>query len=183
MDYAEFRKNIVKAKGQHNFKVRDSNGTKEAWRWIKKNKWLNIGQPVTEREFGLIIKTINLYLQDQLLQGKDSVLPHRMGRIEIRKFKTTIAYRDGKLITNLPVDWEKTMKLWYEDKEAYKNRQLVRHEMKDRFTIYYNKHLALFKNKVFYQFSPTRAFKKRLAQSILNKGIDAPLLGKKYELR
>ena len=87
MELGEFRKKVLKAEEKkHHFKITNSNGIKEAWRWIKKNKWLDIGQPITELELGTIVKTINLTLRDQLLDGKDILLPHRMGRIEIRKF-------------------------------------------------------------------------------------------------
>ena len=182
MNYNDFRKTVVKAEGKHNFRVTNSNGTKEAWRWIKKNKWLNIGQPITERELGLIVKAINSTLQDQILQGKDANLPCRMGRLEIRKFESNVKLIDGKLVTNLPVNWEKTLHLWHEDEEAYKKRLLVRYEGRERFTIYYNKAPALYTNKTFYQFIPTRRFKKRLKHKILNEGLDALLLGKKNEL-
>ena len=32
---------------------------------------------------------------------------------------------DGKLKTNLPIDWNKTLELWYEDEESYKNKTLI----------------------------------------------------------
>ncbi len=182
MSYNGFKNDVLKVVGSHKFKVTNSNGTKEAWRWIKKNKWLDIGQPITEREFGQIVKAINSSFQDQLLQGKDITLPHRMGRIEIRKFNTTIRFENSKLITNLPINWKSTLKLWYEDEEAYRKKSLIRHESKEIFTIYYNKNLALFKNKTFYKFIPTRAFKIKLKQKVLNRDIDALLLGRKHEL-
>lgn len=177
MEYSDFRKKIVKA-GSHKFKVTNSNGTKEAWRWIKKNKWLNIGQPITEREFGLIIKTINQTLQDQLLEGKDIKLPHQMGRIEVRKFNGEVKFKDGKLHTTLPIDWERTLKLWYEDEECYKNRTLVRFEDREIFSIFYNRNMAKYNNKSFYQFIPTRTLKKRLKQKIDSGNFDALLLKK-----
>jgi hypothetical protein len=183
MSYSDFKKKIIKANENHNFTVTNSNGTKNAWRWIKKNKWLDIGQEVTEREFGLIIKAINQTLQDQLISGKDVTFPHRMGRLEIRKFKAAIEFRDGKLVTNLPVDWERTLKLWYEDSESHKAKTLVRYESPERFTIYYNRDKALYNNKSFYQFIPTRVIKRRLKDRIAAGNYDALLLGKKNGIR
>lgn len=182
MDYKEFRKKLIKAEGTHKFKITHSHTTKEAWRWVKKNKWLNIKQPITEREFGYIIKSINLYFQEQLLEGKDVKFPYRMGRLEIRKYNPYVTFKNGKLKTSLPIDWKKTIELWYEDKEAYNKKTIVRQEAKEGFIIYYNKILAMFNNKSFYQFIPTRAFKKKLYNKILTEGFDALLLKKKDEL-
>lgn len=182
MEYSDFRKKVLKAEEKHHFKVTNSNGTKEAWRWIKKNKWLDIGQPITEREFGLIVKAINLSLQDKLLEGKDVVLPNRMGRLEIRKFRAKVDYKDGKVITTLPIDWKSTLKLWSEDEECHKLKTLIRYENSEIFEIYYNKEYANYNNKSFYKFIPTRTFKKRLKQKILNGGFDALLLNKNNEL-
>lgn len=183
MELSEFRKKVLKAEEKkHHFKITNSNGIKEAWRWIKKNKWLDIGQPITELELGTIVKTINATLQDQLLEGKDILLPHKMGRIEIRKFLAKIDYKDGKLVTNLPIDWKKTIDLWWEDEECCKSKTLIRYENIERFAIYYNKHFANFNNKSFYKFVPTRTLKKRLKQQIMSGRFDALLLSKNYEL-
>ena len=183
MELDEFRKKVVKAEEKkHHFSVTNSNGTKEAWRWIKKNKWLNIGQPITELQLGTIIKAVNLTLQDQLLNGKDITFPNRMGRLEIRKFKAKIQYKDNKLVTNLPVDWKRTINLWWEDSESRELKTLVRYEDSERFAVYFNKEYANFANKSFYKFTPTRPLKKRLRDKIINGEFDALLLGKKNEL-
>lgn len=42
-----------------------------------------------------------------------------MGRLEIRKYDASISYRNNKLVTNLPIDWDRTLKLWAEDEESY----------------------------------------------------------------
>lgn len=182
MDYNDFRKTVLKTEGKHHFTVTNSHGIREAWRWLKKNKWLGL-QPISEKDFGEIIKVFHQTLQDQLLQGKIVRLPHRMGCLEIRKYETSIQYKGGKLKTNLPVNWGATLKLWYEDKEAHDNKTLVRFENKNTFIIYYNKTTVAFNNKSFYQFIPTRVLKKKLKQRIAKGDFDAPLLKKKYELR
>lgn len=176
MEYSEFRKRVVKAEGEHHFEVTNSYGTKEAWRWLKKNKWLDLPEPVTEREFGLIIKVINLTLRDHLLNCRDIELPHRMGRIEIRKFKAKLGIKDGKVITTLPPDWGRTLELWYEDKDSFENKTLVRFEELERFSFFYNKTKANFNNKSFYRFIPSRILKKELKQRIVNGTMDAFLL-------
>lgn len=183
MDYNEFRKRLLKVEGEkHHFEVTNSYGTKEAWRWLKKNKWLDLDEPVTERQFGLIIKAINNTLRDQLLNGKDIDLPHKMGRIEIRKFKAKMDIKEGKLVTNLPPDWKRTIDLWCEDPESYEAKTLVRYEDINRFMVYYDKNRATYNNKSFYRFIPVRPLKKELKERIINGSIDAFLLQRKDEI-
>lgn len=179
MDLGEFRKRTLKVEGnKHIFKVTDSYGTKSAWRWIKKNKWLDIGQPITELQLGKIIKAINNTLQDQLLEGRDITFPNKMGRLEIRKYDATLKVVDNKVVTSLPVDWKRTLELWWEDEDSHKKKTLVRFEGRERFAIYYNREFANYNNKSFYKFIPARTLKKRLRNKIVNEGFDALLLGK-----
>ena len=180
-DYNEFRAKTIGLFGKKHFKISNSYGTKQAWRWLRKNKWLDIGQPITEHDFGAIIKAVNLALKDRLFKGHDIHLPERMGKIEIRKYSTKIRIKDGKMRTNLPVNWSRTLKLWYSDEEAKKSKFLVRQEPKQLFTIYYNKSIANYNNQAFYQFTPNRTFKKELSDKVNNDEIDAFLISK-YEL-
>ena len=181
MEDREIRKRVLKM-NKRKFKVTNSNGIKEAWRWIKKNKWLNIGCPISEKDFGIIVKAINLSLQDQLLDGKDILFLNRMGRVEVRRYKAKVELKDGRVVTNLPIDWKKTKELWAEDKEAEQNKTLIRYENPNVFSIYYNKSYANYANKGFYQFTPTRTLKKRLGDKILTGRFDALLLEKRNEL-
>lgn len=88
MEYDDFRKRTLKAEEKkHHFKVTNSYGNKEAWRWIKKNKWLDIGEPLTEREFGAIIKAINKHLQDQLLSVRMYLSLIEWGDLKLESLK------------------------------------------------------------------------------------------------
>lgn len=174
--FDDFRVRILKASTPKVFKVRNSNGNKKAWRWLKKNKWLNLGQPITEREFGIIVKTINKCLVDKLLEGHDINLPCGMGRIELRKYNPKLEYKDGKVETTIPVNWLDTLKLWYEDKEAMDNKLLIKREYKPLFKIRYNKEKCKYKNQIFYQFKANREVRKKLSEKINNNQIDAFLI-------
>ena len=178
MDYQEFRLRVTRGNGTRTHKATNSYGTKQAWRWLRKNKWLDLGQPITERQFGLIIKAIHKALKDQLLSCQDIDFPNRMGKIELRKFATKVEFKDGKLVTNLPVDFDKTIRLWYEDEEAHKNKTVVRFEAREGFKIRYDKSMANYNNKIFYEFLPNKELKRELSIKIKNGEIDAFLLAK-----
>lgn len=175
MTYEEFRVGTLKAnQKKHHFKVNNSYGIKDAYRWCIKHK--QIDKSISEKDFRVIINSLNQSLQDQLLQGRDINLPERMGRIEVRKYPTYVGLEDGKIKTNLSVDWDKTLRLWFEDKEAYENKTLIRCETKEKFKIIYNKRKAMYNNKVFYEFTPTRDLRLKLKERINNQGFDALLL-------
>lgn len=169
----EFRRSILKVDKPRNHEVNRSLGVYDAYKYIRKNKWLNIGRRLTEHEFYTIIRQINNLLADELVKGKDIVLPHRLGRLELRKYDTRMSIKDGKLITNLPIDWDRTLKLWAEDEESYKERTLVKVEEKEIFKVFYNRSKANYENKTFYSFKVNRDLKRRLKQKIKDGAIDA----------
>lgn len=169
----DFRKKVLKINGPRKHKINNSVGTYSAYKWIRKNKWLDIGQPISEHNFYTIVRHINEYLAECLANGQDVTLPHRLGRLEIRKFNAKIELKDGIVKTNLPIDWDRTLKLWFEDEEAYKKRTLVRMEEKEVFKVFYNRNKANYNNKSFYSFKVNRDLKRRLKYNIKNGRIDA----------
>ena len=103
-----------------------------------------------------------------------------MGKLELRKRPTIVEFKEGKLRTNLPIDWDSTLKLWYEDEQSYKDKRLVRQETKEVFKVFYNKYRADYPNKSFYQFHINREIKKGLKHKIKNGEIDSLML---YRIR
>ena len=169
----DFMNSIKRVDKPRFHKINNSLGTYDAYKWIRKNKWCNIGRCLTEHEFYSIIRKVNDYLADSFLHGNDIKLPHRMGRLELRKYDARVTFDGEKVKTNLPIDWDKTLKLWYEDEEAYKEKTLVKVEEKEIFKVYYNKQLADYNNQVFYEFNVNRELKKRLKQRIKEGILDA----------
>lgn len=168
-----FRSSILKLNSNRKHKVTNSYTTYEAYKWIRKNKWLNIGKPLTEHEFYSIVRKINKLLGEALVNGDDVVLPCRMGRLEIRKYDANITIKDGKIKTNLPIDWNETIKLWYEDEDSYKNRTLIKAKEKELYKIFYNKNIANYPNKSFYTFNINKELKLKLKDSIKEGNIEA----------
>jgi hypothetical protein len=183
LELLEFKRRVRKLNHPRKYKVNNSLGVYDAYKWIRKNKWFNIGRPLTEHEFYSIIRKINNLLAEELLNSGDITLPQRMGNVELRKFEASIKIDDkGKVHTNLPIDWEKTLELWHEDEEAYKNKTLVKMEEQEIFKIYYNKSIANYNNRAFYEFIFNKDLKTRLKQKIKRGVIDAPLLKRKERL-
>ena len=79
---------------------------------------------------------------------------------------------DGKLKIGYPINWDKTIKLWYKDEEARKNKTLLRYEPKYIYHIKYNKYHAMYENQVFYEFDVNRFIKRALVKSINNGKTD-----------
>lgn len=172
----EFRKKVLKVDHSRNHKVKNSIGVYDIYKHIRKNKWYDIGQPITEHQFYTIIREINNVLADNLLKGNDIVFPSKMGRLEVRKFEPIIRFDNNKLTVRLPIDWDRTLKLWSEDEEAYKERTLVKMEEKEIFKVCYNKTRADFPNKGFYQLQINRDLKIALKKKIKLGNFDAFLL-------
>lgn len=173
MTYEEFKSEVLHLSNSRKHKINNSLGVYDAYKFLRKRKWIDIGRCLTEHEFYSIIRKVNDYLADSFLQGNDIKLPHRMGRIELRKYYMRVSIKNGKVKTNLSIDWDKTLKLWYEDEEAYKEKTLVKVEEKEIFKVYYNKRLADYNNQVFYEFKTNRELKKRLVQKLKEGSLDA----------
>lgn len=169
----EFRRQVLKVDRPRVHKVNNSYGVYDIYKHIRKNKWFDIGQSVTEHQFYSIIRRMNNLLADALIHGHDIKLPCRMGTIEVRKYDARISIKDGKIKTNLPIDWDRTLKLWSEDEEAYQKRTLIKMEEKEIFSVLYNKTGANYKNKSFYEFAVNRDLKRRLKQRIKSGNFDA----------
>lgn len=167
-----FRRDVLKLNQPRKHKVTGSLGVYDVYKHIRKNKWKDTGKPLTEHEFYSIIRSVNNLLADSFLCGNDIELPHRLGRIELRKYDKKISFKDGKLHTNLPIDWDRTLKLWAEDEESYISKVLVRAEENEIFKVFYNKSKANYNNKSFYEFEVNRDLKRRLKQRI-KEGLDA----------
>lgn len=172
--YKDFKSVIQGLQNTRTHKVTNSLGSYNAYKYIRKNKWFNIGRPLTEHEFYQIIRRVNNYLAEELINGNDVIFPNRMGKLELRKRNALpIIDKNGNLKVTYAIDWDNTLKLWYEDEEAFNNKTLVRLPERNIFRIKYNKNTANYNNKSFMEFQVNRNIKTRLKQKIKNNEIDA----------
>lgn len=173
MDYNEFRRIVLKLNGRRIHKIKNSYGVYDAYKYYRQNKPKDKKYILSESQYFSIIRNVNKLLSDSLLQNNDIIFPLKMGKLEIRKYQPTLKIINGKLVNSLPIDWDKTLKLWAEDQDSYSKRTLIRIEAKEIFSINYNKKNCRYNNKIFYRFKTNRSLKQRLKDLIKNNKIDA----------
>lgn len=174
MSYSEFINNLKGVSEHRHHKINNSYGVYDGFKFYRKNKPKDKKFILSESQYFSIIRDINNHLADALSQGKDINLPERMGRIELRKYKLEPRIgNDGKLIYKAPIDWDTTLKLWYEDSQAMQDKVLIKLETNESFRVLYNKSKALFTNKSFYMLHINRELKKKISKAANEGKIDA----------
>ena len=135
-DYLNFINSIKRINESRVHKVKNSYGVYDGFKYYRKNKPKEHKYVLNESQYFSIIRKVNKLLGEELINGEDVTLPYRLGRLEIRKYNAKIVIDGKKIRTNLPIDWDRTLKLWYEDKESYKNKTLIKVEEKEIYKIY-----------------------------------------------
>lgn len=173
-DLINFKRKILKVEGPRNHKIRNSLGVYDAYKYYRKNKPKLKEYILTESQYFSIIRNINNILFKELSKGGEINLPHFLGTLELRKYDKVIRIDDkGKVHTNLPIDWDKTLKLWFEDEDSKNNKVLVRLEVDELYKLIYNKTSAKYENKSFYDFKFNKDLRRALKQNIKDGLVDA----------
>lgn len=174
MTLKEFSAGVRKVKSTHVHKITNSYGTYDFYKFYRKIKPKEKKYILTESEYFAIIRKVNNLLAEEFARGKEIHFPLRMGGIELRKsIKIPKLGPDGKVIFNSVIDWDKTIKLWYDDPESYQNKTLIKQESKEIFRTFYNKARATFNNKAFYMFQLNKELKRAMSKNIRKGLIDA----------
>lgn len=173
MEFKDFIKDIKKVNKERHHKVTNSYGSKDAFHYYRKIKPNDSKYVLTDCQYLHIIRLINDQLRLNLIEGRDVVLPEKMGRLELRKQANKVCFKNGKLKTTRPVDWNATLKLWYDNPISKNKKQLVRQETLETFKVRYDKTKANYNNKTFYEFSTNRGIKLGLKKNIKLNKIDA----------
>ena len=171
-NFNDFCRQVTGSTKGKEFKIRNSLTTKRILAMLRKDGWANIGRPLTGHEFHSIIRSINQLLADELKEGRTVKFPFYMGQLELRKIERGVKMVDGNLKVTYPVNWHGTLKLWYEDEEARKNKILLRHEVPYKFYICHNRSKARFVNKIFYAFKINWFIRRALKDNIKKGKVD-----------
>lgn len=178
MQFEDFIKDVKKVTKERHHKVTNSYGSKDAFRYYRKIKPDDSKYVLTDCQYLRIIRLINDQLRFNLIAGKDVILPEKMGRLELRKRINKVKFVEGKMDINYPIDWNATLKLWYDNPSSKAKKQLVRQEAKETFRVFYNRSKANYNNKSFYEFDTNRDIKLGLKRNIKLNKIDAFIYGK-----
>lgn len=173
---SEFSAKIRRASSHHIHKITNSYGVYDFYKFYRRTKPKDKKFILTESQYFAIIRRINETLAKNFSYGKEVRFPMRMGTIELRKTTKTPRIKDGKLVFNTMIDWDKTIKLWYEDEESFKNKTLVKMEAKEIFRTFYNKSMATFNNKAFYLIQINKELRRDISKNIRKGIIDAFLM-------
>lgn len=169
-----FKKRVAKVSETKVHKITNSYGVYDYYKYYRKNKPKDKKYILTESQYFAIIRRMNELMVEQFLTFSTLDFPERMGTIELRKFNIAPRLDEkGNVKFNAPIDWNKTLKLWYEDEESYHNKVLVKVSNREVFKINYNKSKALYNNKYFYMFRLNRQIKRDLKDLIKDNRIDA----------
>lgn len=162
----ELRRSIIPARGDG--KVKDCIGVYDIYKKMRREGWQGIGRPVSQHDYYMIVKNMNRLMAEEIARGNPVCLPGYMGRIDVRGNTPGARIKNGRLMISYPIDWGKTYQLWFDDKEAWDMKCVVRIEGDVAYKIFYSKHTAEYNNKVFYEFSPQRSLKRMLTANIRN---------------
>lgn len=173
MTLKEYR--YSKGSGEHVYAVNNSWGVYDYYKYYRHNRPRERSYyKMNEYQYYKLIRTVNEYLVDLLFSNARVELPDGLGELLVLNKPAKVSFKDGKLITNRPVNWDATLRLWFEDPQAEKNKTLVRWDTDNVVNIVYRKTKSSFKNKSFYEFQVIRRIKQRLSSLIAEKAFETP---------
>lgn len=171
--YSEFIKRIKKVTGHRKHSVTNSLGVRDAMNHYRKNRPKESSFVLSPSQYYSIIRKVNEMLGEQLLKGCSIKLPYRMGSLYIvKKLRQPKLNEAGKLVYRVPIDWDATLKLWYESEEDLKNKTLIKVEDKNGYKFHYERKHTDYENQSVTQFLPTRALKLKLKQLIKSQSLE-----------
>jgi len=141
-------------------------------RMAKNSKW-----NISKSQFRKILSSINSLLLEAILKGEDIKLPIDFGTIYARQKEIYTKIDDeGNLKTNRAVNWNETLKLWYEDKEARELKQVV-YQDNCKAKPYIRIQFGDFTNKRFISFMPTHTAMRRVTKAMGKGTLVLPIQG------
>lgn len=146
------------------FKFKDSFGLRDGFTFYRATRPKEKKFVLTAKQYSDIISQVNLGIGDKLLEGFVIKLPSYVGELYIQK-RTVEPFinKEGHLVFNSPVDWKKTLQLWFNSEEAHNNKSIVKSETRTAYSIHYNKRRARFTNQGYVGFRAQRSLKLKLS--------------------
>lgn len=162
-EFSEFIKSVKNVTGPRVHKVTGSYGIRDALTFYRQHRPKEHKFVISPEEYYVLIRRIHELLGEELLSGTSIKLPERMGSLYVQKHITEPRLDiNGKLIYHAPIDWDETLKLWYESPEDYENKTILKATGRNYYKFVYNKKVTVFKNNNAVQFTPGRTLKQKL---------------------
>ncbi len=124
---------------------------------------------ISKKEYRKLIRGFGEFIVDELLNGKEIILPENTGKFEIVGKKIKPIFADGNLY-GLSPNWPGTKKLWDSNPEAKKKKTILYHFNEHsngiRYKVKWSKPITGSYNKMLYTFRTARGFKRRLWKKI-----------------
>lgn len=177
MTFEEFRAEIQRQKEPRRSKIKNSVGVRQAYLFLQKRKWEDVGQHITEKQFQQIVRKVNEELGRLFIEKKILTLPHQMGTLEVRTAKNQARYtKDGRLTLPKIVNWDATLKLWNDDAEAFKDKILIRDMHPQKIRIIYDRTTANYNNKNYFDFIVNRGIVRTLSSMMRDGTLETFLI-------
>lgn len=170
--FIDFKKRITRDHIRKH-KVTNSWGTYDYYKYYRRSKPAGKKYVLTESQFYAIIRKVNQEIVDHLLTYSSVPLPFKFGELIIQKFdKTPRINERGELVHNTCIDWGETLRLWYEDDEAFREKTLVYMTTTSQYKVLFYKAKAMFPYQGFYEFKLNSTARQILSKKIKNGEID-----------
>lgn len=170
-NYKEFRARILKVTSPRTSKPTRTYISKEIIRNVRKSD--PKARIVDEDTYSKLIRRVNELLVEDLLNFAKISFPYNMGDIVLYCKEGKLYEVDGKLVRTMPIKWEETLKLWYDNPKALEKHTLLRDLPKKIYKIKYDTKRVGFKNQQYYTFKPCRELKLKL-KKLLEANINIP---------
>lgn len=164
-DVEEFKKTIKKVSGKRNITITNSYGNNEAYYNYKRQSEAKL----SSKQFRDLITNVNKLIAEELVTTGSIILPVGLGTLTITAKERIPVMKNGKLIYNAPIDWNKTLELWATDPESKVAKTLVRVPPGWTYTLKFYTSRRDFKNRRYIQFNFSRSVKQALNKRIKAK--------------
>lgn len=126
-----------------------------------------------------IIQDIGKEINEHVSMGNAIDFPLGFGKIMVLKYKKQPIFdKEGNLKTHYYINWNETLKLWYENPEEHKKKTLVK-ELSDTAIRIKYKHNFMHKDLYYLGFLPIHTMRKAIANNF-KEGIIVDLPEKRY---
>lgn len=168
-EYKEFMKSVKKVSGPRKHTLKGSYGVKDAYAYYRTHRPKSSTYAVTDKQYRKVIRMVNEKIVEAFFEDGFFNFPVGFGSMVLVGYENSPKIVNGKLRYKASPDWDKTYKLWFEDKEAFAERTIVKVSPGTVYKISFHRGKSLYRNRSYFTFNFNRAIKDKLKEKIRNK--------------